>query len=244
MPSFTRRTALSGALCALALGLPAQTRAAQRTKAMPDSISAVRTQAPIVALTFDDGPHPSLTPALLDLLRARQMRATFYVIGERAVRWPHLIRRIHDEGHEIGNHSWTHPNLAGLDDQTVMTEIDRTADAVFRVAGRPPVTFRPPYGAFTGRQSRTLLETRRVPTVLWSVDPSDWRKPGAEVVAQRILDRTRPGAIILTHDIHPGTIAAMPRTLDTLKARGLQVATVSQLLGWPVWQNRRFRKAV
>ncbi|SPF80454.1 polysaccharide deacetylase family protein [Pseudoprimorskyibacter insulae] len=208
------------------------------------TIMAVRTVSPVVAMTFDDGPHPRLTPLLLDMLKARGLRATFYLIGNRVVKWPDIVKRIADEGHEIGNHSWSHPFLSKLGNDAVLSEIDRTTDAIYKVTGRPPVTFRPPYGAFTNKQRQMLYQKRNLPTVLWSVDPQDWRKPGASTVAKRILGGSRPGAIILSHDIHTGTVNAMPGTLDGLHERGYQLGTVSQIMGWPLWQSRSFRRVV
>lgn len=207
------------------------------------TITAVRTPSPVVAMTFDDGPHPKNTPRLLDMLRERKIKATFYVIGNRVKSWPQIARRIADEGHEVGNHSWSHPDLSRYSNANVLKEIDNTTMAIWNATGRPPVTFRPPYGAFTRRQRTWLNSQRNLPTILWSVDPVDWRRPGANVVAQRILQHSHKGAIILSHDIHRGTIDAMPRTLDGLTGRGLRFVTVSQILGWPTWQNRRFARA-
>lgn len=206
------------------------------------TITAVRTISPVVALTFDDGPHPRNTPRLLDILKERNIKATFYLIGNRVVTWPEIAKRIADEGHEIGNHSWSHPFLTKVSAEGVLREIDRTSSAIWNVTGRPPVTFRPPYGAFSRNQRTWLHSQRRLPTILWSVDPADWRRPGAGVVANRILKHSHQGAIILSHDIHRGTIDAMPATLDGLTARGLKFATVSQMLGWPVWQTRHFKR--
>ncbi|WP_232790457.1 polysaccharide deacetylase family protein [Pelagovum pacificum] len=245
-----RRTFLSSAASALALSAIPEYAAAQGIIALPDDIvhneaatvTAVRTQQPTVAMTFDDGPHPTLTPQLLNILRQRNIKATFFLIGNRVVRWPEIVRRIAAEGHEIGNHSWSHPFLDRRSDQNVMAEIDATTNAIYQITGRPPVTFRPPYGAFSRRQRSMLHESRRLPTVLWSVDPQDWRRPGANVVANRIVSGCRPGAIILSHDIHAGTIAAMPATLDALRQRGMRFMTVSQMLGWPTWQSRHFRR--
>ena len=87
-----------------------------------------------------------------------------------------------------------------------------------------------------------LHEARKLPTILWSVDPQDWRRPGANAVASRILNGSRPGSIILSHDIQSGTVKAMPYTFDSLRQRGLRFATVSQMMGWPLWQSRRFRR--
>lgn len=249
MPVFSRRTFLSAGTAAVALSRPDQAHARPVIR-LPDDIAqrdaatvvAVRTRSPVVAMTFDDGPHPRLTPILLDMLKARGLRATFYLIGNRVVTWPDIVRRIADEGHEIGNHSWTHPDLSRRSDASVLSEIDRTSNAIFKITGRPPVTFRPPYGAFTRRQRLMLYGARNLPTILWSVDPQDWRRPGANAVARRILKGSRPGAIILSHDIQSGTVKAMPSTLDGLSSRGLKFGTVSQMMGWPLWQSRRFRR--
>ena len=249
MSVLSRRAVVCMATAACALARP-EPAAARPVIALPNDIAqrdaatvmAVRTRSPVVAMTFDDGPHPRLTPILLDMLKKRGLRATFYLIGNRVVTWPDIVRRISDEGHEIGNHSWTHPDLSRRSDRSVIAEIDRTSDAIFKITGRPPVTFRPPYGAFTRRQRLMLYEARNLPTILWSVDPQDWRRPGASVVASRILRGSRPGAIILSHDIQTGTVKAMPQTLDGLRERGLKFGTVSQMMGWPLWQTRRFRR--
>lgn len=250
MIDLSRRAVLSGGLAACLLSNPTPARAKPVIALPPDiaqrdaaTVTSVRTASPVVAMTFDDGPHPHLTPQLLDMLKARDLRATFYLIGNRCVTWPDIVRRIADEGHEIGNHSWSHPDLSRRSDQSAMDEIDRTSDAIFRLTGRPPVTFRPPYGAFSRRQRMMLYQARNLPTILWSVDPQDWRRPGASVVSARILGASRPGAIILGHDIQSGTVAAMPAVLDGLSQRGLRFSTVSQMMGWPLWQSRQFRRA-
>lgn len=249
MPVFCRRTFLSASTAALALPFATEASAAPTISLPADvaqrdaaTVMAIRTPSPVVAMTFDDGPHPRLTPVLLDMLKARGLRASFYLIGNRVVNWPDLVRRIADEGHEIGNHSWSHPNLAKYSDAAVLDQIDRTSDAIFKITGRPPVTFRPPYGAFSRRQRLMLYEARNLPTILWSVDPQDWRRPGASVVANRIISGARSGSIILGHDIQSGTVKAMPSTFDTLTTRGLKFLPISQMMGWPLWQSRRFRR--
>ncbi|MCT4610779.1 MAG: polysaccharide deacetylase family protein [Pelagimonas sp.] len=248
MTIYSRRTLLSAGTAACVFGLPQIAEAAPTIKLPTDvsqrdaaTITAVRTKSPVIAMTFDDGPHPSLTPALLDMLKARNLRATFYLIGNRVVTWPDIVRRIADEGHEIGNHSWSHPNLAKLSNAKVLDQIDRTSDAIFKLTGRPPVTFRPPYGSFTRSQRLMLYKNRNLPTILWSVDPQDWRRPGSNTVKNRILKGARSGSIILSHDIQKGTVRAMPGTFDGLTGKGLRFGTVSQMMGWPLWQNRQFR---
>ena len=250
----SRRRLLLAAGATLAAPWLGRTAAAQQMAAQPAitlpgditrgeeaTITRVRTARPLLALTFDDGPHHSLTPQLLDILAARQIRVTFYVIGSRVQREASLTRRIAAEGHEIGNHTWSHPSLSGLSDAAVLSEIDRTTQVIYDTVGRPPVTMRPPYGNLTGRQRLMLHRDRNLPTVLWSVDPRDWQRPGSAVVSARILGASHPGGVILAHDIHGGTVRAMPDTLDTLIARGYQFVTVSELIGWPRWDSRRIR---
>lgn len=226
---------------ALAQGLPARPAIAlPRDIAQGDAatITRVRTARPVVALTFDDGPHASLTPRLLDILALRGIRATFYVIGSRVPVHLSVMRRIAEEGHEIGNHSWSHPKLSDLGDAAILSELDRTSAAIVDAVGRPPVTMRPPYGSLTGAQRRMVQAARNLPTVLWSVDPEDWRNPGAQAVTERIVGGSHPGGVILTHDIRAGTVEAMPATLDRLLARGYEFVTLSELIGWPRWDGR------
>lgn len=192
--------------------------------------SRVPITQPYVAITFDDGPHPSNTPRLLDMLRARNIRATFYVIGRNVDLYPAVVRRTVAEGHEIGNHSYTHPVLSKLSDAGVRSELTKCRDAIARAAGVQPRTMRPPYGALLQRQREWMHAELRYPTILWSVDPLDWKRPGPSVVASRILASSTPGAIILAHDLHAGTVDAMPATLDGLLRKGYKFVTVSQLI--------------
>ncbi len=192
--------------------------------------SQVRVNGPFIAMTFDDGPHKELTPRLLDLLKARKIHATFFVIGKNANDYPDIMRRIAAEGHEIANHSWSHPILAKLAQDTLIGEITKTTDAITRATNRPVTLLRPPYGALTQPQKEWVRQTYGYRIILWDVDPLDWRRPGSEVVEQRIVSQTKPGSIVLAHDIHKGTVDAMPSTLDQLLARGFQFVTVSELL--------------
>jgi peptidoglycan/xylan/chitin deacetylase (PgdA/CDA1 family) len=152
------------------------------------------------------------------------------MIGQNAERNPDLVRRILAEGHEIGNHSWTHPQLSKLSDDRVTQEITKTQEAIKSASGFTPTTLRPPYGAITARQRAWIENQFGLNIILWSVDPFDWKRPGPSVITQRILSGARPGAIILSHDIHKQTVDAMPATLDALLAKGFKFVTVSQLL--------------
>ena len=183
-----------------------------------------------VAMTFDDGPHPQNTPKLLDILRERNIKATFYVIGRNVDLYPAITRRIVAEGHEIGNHSYTHGNMSKMSDDKVREELKKTADAIARAAGVKPRTLRPPYGALLQTQRSWIHSEFGYPTIMWAVDPRDWQRPGPSVVTSRILSATTPGSIVLAHDLHAPTVTAMPATLDGLLQKGYKFVTVSQLL--------------
>ena len=183
-----------------------------------------------IAITFDDGPHPENTPRLLDILSARNVKATFYVIGRSVDLYPQIVRRTVAEGHEIGNHTHTHRLLSKLGDTEVRGELSRCRDAVARAAGVQMRTMRPPYGGLLQRQREMVHTEFGYPTILWSVDPLDWKRPGPGVVTSRILSGTAAGGIVLAHDLHRQTVDAMPATIDGLLQRGFKFVTVSQLL--------------
>lgn len=202
------------------------------------TLNKVRTDRPAVALTFDDGPHPVHTPILLDILAARGVLATFYVIGAKVKRHPELVQRMVSEGHELGNHTWSHLNLTKQSDEAVLQEVDFTQEIIWRTVGHVPVTMRPPYGEFDKQQRQMLATKRNLPTVIWSVNSQDWRRPGEQVVVDRIVNGAHPGAVVLAHDIHGPTISAMPAVLDGLQARGFACLTLSELSGWGRWGTR------
>jgi peptidoglycan/xylan/chitin deacetylase (PgdA/CDA1 family) len=196
----------------------------------PATYSQARVDKPYIAMTFDDGPSSATTPRLLDILKQRNIKATFFLIGQNAAANPDIVRRILADGHEIGNHSWTHPQLSKLSDDRVTAEISKTQDAIKEASGFTPTLLRPPYGAITARQREWIESQFGLSIILWSVDPLDWKRPGASVITQRILGEVHPGSIILSHDIHKQTVDAMPATLDGLIAKGYKFVTVSQLI--------------
>jgi len=192
--------------------------------------SSVRVDGPYIAMTFDDGPHATLTPKLLDLLALKKIKATFFVLGENAQRHPEILRRAVAEGHEIGNHSWSHPNLAKLSNEALHSQLQRTDDVIMQAIGSHPKIMRPPYGELTPKQRQWVNSEFGYKVILWDVDPLDWKEPGPSIVAQRIIQETKPGSIMLSHDIHAQTITAMPETFDALLAKGFKFVTVSELL--------------
>ena len=194
------------------------------------TVSSVHVDGPYIALTFDDGPSEKLTPRLLDLLGQHHIHATFFVIGENVEQHPEILQRAVREGHEIGNHSWSHPNLAKMPDDAVRSQIKRTEEAITSAIGSRPVLLRPPYGSLTPRQKHLVHDDLGYEIILWDVDPLDWKEPGPNIVSSRILKETRAGSIVLSHDIHAQTIQAMPATLTELEAKGFKFVTVSELL--------------
>src|SRR6266704_3390389 len=201
------------------------------------TFNSVHVDGPYIAMTFDDGPSATLTPKLLDLLAAHHIKATFFVIGENVAEHPDIIARAAREGHEIGNHSWSHPNFAKMSDPGVRSQLQRTDDAIKSATGMRPTLLRPPYGSITAREKRWIHDEFGYQIILWDVDPYDWKRPGPAVVRNRILKETQPGSIVLSHDIHPGTIEAMPSTLDALAAKGFKFVTVSEVIRMAVPQR-------
>ncbi|MFI7609878.1 polysaccharide deacetylase family protein [Nonomuraea terrae] len=183
-----------------------------------------------VALTFDDGPSRH-TGGLLDLLRQRAVRATFFVVGEMvaADRHGETVRRIAADGHELGNHSWSHLSLTGLPRRAVKRQLTHTEHLVRQLTGVRMRVMRPPYGS---TDARVAAETRRegLAQILWNVDTFDWRDHEPAKVAARAA-HARPGSIILMHDIHRSTVEAVPAVLDRLAAKGFTFVTVSELYG-------------
>jgi peptidoglycan/xylan/chitin deacetylase (PgdA/CDA1 family) len=228
-------------ICSLSVFAMGQSRAtdlapaSQKDKAPPQvdaplTFNWVHVNGPYIALTFDDGPSAKLTPRLLDLLGAHHIKATFFVIGQNVADHPEIVARAAREGDEIGNHSWSHPAFAKLSDEAVRRELQKTDEAIHSATGNRPTLLRPPYGSITARQKKWIKEEFGYKIVMWDVDPLDWKRPGPIVVTNRIMRNTRAGSIVLSHDIHPGTIEAMPAAIEQLQAKGFKFVTVSELI--------------
>jgi peptidoglycan/xylan/chitin deacetylase (PgdA/CDA1 family) len=184
-------------------------------------------QVACVALTFDDGPSV-YTERLLDVLKAQGVRATFFLLGQSARVQPETVDRMVREGHEVGNHSWSHRNMQELSDDEMREQISRTNALVAQISGASPAHFRPPYGAYDER----VVTVVGMPVVLWSLDPLDWKDRDAEIVAER-MGEASAGMIILAHDIHQSTVDAIPAVIESLASRGIQFVTVTELVGPP-----------
>jgi peptidoglycan/xylan/chitin deacetylase (PgdA/CDA1 family) len=184
-----------------------------------------------VALTFDDGPGP-YTPAVLNVLEHEHATATFFVIGEELRYFSAATARAIRDGFVIGDHTETHPMMARLSAHDQHEELFEQAARIELLGGRRPRLFRPPYGSFNATTFHELHQMHLL-MVLWSVDTGDYEQPGVEAIVQRVIAGAKPGAIILMHDAggdRAQTIAALPRIIHELRARGLHLVTVPQLL--------------
>jgi peptidoglycan/xylan/chitin deacetylase (PgdA/CDA1 family) len=192
--------------------------------------SQCHVDGPYIAMTFDDGPHATNTPRLLDMLKQRGIKATFFVVGQCAAEYPDIMKRIVAEGHEIASHSWSHPLLSKMGEGSVTDQLQRTHDVIIQTTGVTPKVFRPPYGGFTQNQMAWANRKWDYKVILWDVDPLDWKVRNADAVKSKILAGAVNGSIILAHDIHKTTVDAMPETFDGLTARGFKFVTVSELI--------------
>ncbi len=190
---------------------------------------AKQSDSKLIALTFDDGPSEKYTNTLLDILKKENIRVTFYVLGEKALKNPQILQREYDEGHEIGNHSYSHILFTKLSERMIQEEIYTTDQAVFQTIGIYPHTFRPPYGA----TNTGMLSILHMPAILWSIDTRDWNH--LDILKNtKSIEYAKDGDIIIMHDIHEESVASVPTIIKNLKARGFTFVTISELLSLTV----------
>jgi len=184
---------------------------------------------PWIALTFDDGPHAGATEKLLSLLEKEQVPATFFVVGKMAERYPELVRRISDSGHEVSNHTYNHYSMTSLEPHQALDELRRTRLLIRDLTGHDTPYYRPPGGRITPVvQAQALREGYQI--VLWSTQTKDVTGATSEQIRDRILSGAHDGAIVLMHSGMPHTMAALPAVIRELRDRGFQFVTVSTLL--------------
>ncbi|MEG0451232.1 MAG: polysaccharide deacetylase family protein [Lysinibacillus sp.] len=179
-----------------------------------------------VALTFDDGPHPKVTKQILTLLEKYDAKGTFFMLGSRVQYYPSLVAEIRDAGHEIGNHSWSHPVLTKLSAAEVTKEFESTEQAIFNAIGQNSTVFRPPYGAINDAV-RTMLP---ITSVNWTIDTLDWKHRSATSLLPIIQKSMHNNSIILMHDIHQSTADGLESVLAYLQSEGYEFITVSEML--------------
>ena len=179
-----------------------------------------------IALTFDDGPRKGTTDRLLDGLRERGASATFFMVGEEAAANLELVKQVKAEGHQIGNHTWSHVRLEDVPQKTAQQEIEKTEALLTELLGPGEYWLRPPYGLISSKMAKQI----RVPMVKWSVDPRDWESRDTAKVVQAVLKDAKPNSIILLHDIYPTSVDAALQIVDTLQKEGYCFVTVEELL--------------
>lgn len=185
----------------------------------------VDSSAPMIALTFDDGPNPENTARILDVLNANYSRATFFVVGTNAENYPETLKAISSSGNEIGNHTYKHAKLTDLSSADVEEQIDKVNRAVKKATGENTTVIRPPYGAYDEK----LLEQLEEPVVLWDLDTEDWNSRNAQTIVENVLSQVKDGDIILMHDIYESTAEAIELLVPKLKEQGFQIVTVSEM---------------
>ena len=184
------------------------------------------TEVKQVALTFDDGPHPYYTEQLLDGLKERGVRATFFVTGEHASLHPEIIKRMWEEGHVIGNHTYSHMQLRQDNRDAFKKELQQTNKVLKELTGEDVVYVRPPYGAWDKELEKEL---NMIP-VLWSVDPLDWCTENSQTVARRVKEKVKDNSIILLHDYFDTSVTAALQIVDELLEEGYEFVTVEEMI--------------
>lgn len=179
-----------------------------------------------IALTFDDGPHPACTPQLLDGLKARGVKASFFITGQNAEKYPELVERMQREGHLIGNHTYSHIQLTKQNREQFREELVKTNGIIREITGEDPVFVRPPYGSW----DKKFEEELNMFPVLWTIDPLDWCTKDAGNVARRVISKAKENAVILMHDEYDSTVRAALSVVDALQGEGYEFVTVEEIL--------------
>lgn len=183
-------------------------------------------EAKKVAITFDDGPNSLYTEKLLDGLKERNVKATFFLIGKEVKEYPDIVKRMYEEGHLIGNHTYEHVNLCEVDTKQVKWQVEQTNDLIYEVTGERPVYIRPPYGCW----NKQMEEETGMLEILWSVDPRDWECNDTDVLISRVLKQVDDEGIILFHDGSQSSVDAALTVIDILQERGYEFVLASEVL--------------
>ncbi len=196
-----------------------------------------------VALTFDDVPDPRFTGKVLDVLKNKRVKATFFAMGTRSLRHPDLLRRIAREGHDVGNHSYSHPDFSKLALEDVKSQIIRAEKTIAGIIGYKPKLVRPPYGEIMPEQLE-WAKSEEFTVVNWDVDSADWRQLKADEVFRNVTRTVRPGSVILMHaggghgQNLEGTVKALPRIIDWLREHEYEPVPLTELLDVPVYRDK------
>lgn len=217
---------IMGMLCLWAGGKRQDTTAPASQEVSTGKIAGEEDVAKKIALTFDDGPHPRYTEQLLDGLKERNVVATFFVTGENAQNYPNIIRREQEEGHLIGNHTYSHIQLTSGNRETFREELVKTNAILENITGEKVSFVRPPYGSW----DKSFEKELNMFPVLWNIDPLDWCSHNAECIAAKVVENAGDGDIILMHDYYDTSVTAALEVVDVLQKRGFQFVTVEEIL--------------
>lgn len=184
-----------------------------------------------LALTFDDGPHPKETDEVLDILKKYNIKATFFIAGKHANWYSEPLIRASKEGHEIGNHTFNHPDISNLSNDQLENEILKCEDILLEKTGKKPTLFRPPYGSYKQNELGKIANKLGYKVVLWTtVDAKDWKNPGAQSIANTIVNNAKNGDIILLHDYATeNTVEALDILIPQMQSKGYKFVTVSEM---------------
>ncbi|HBG6951569.1 TPA: polysaccharide deacetylase family protein [Clostridioides difficile] len=186
----------------------------------------------LIAITFDDGPHPKETSQVLDVLKKYNVKATFFIAGKHAKWYKEPLVRASKEGHEIGNHTFNHPDISNLSSSQIEEEIVKCEDILKEVTGKKPTLFRPPFGSYREKELIEIAKKHDYKVVLWTgVDVKDWKNPGANSIADKIINKVQNGDIILLHDYATNdTVEALDMFIPKMIEKGFKFVTVSELI--------------
>lgn len=210
---------------ALAFGLAVSAAWVNRPVAAPAQPAGAQPVKGYIALTFDDGPWPQTTETLLDGLAQRGAKATFFLIGEQVAGQQDIVKRMEDEGHQIGLHTWQHVSLKGLTQEGIRAQLDKTREILQDLVGPEKFMLRPPYGFV----DETLEQWAHSPIICWSVDTEDWKTKDVNAIVQTVTQQAGDGDIILMHDIYDTSVTAALACVDRLMAEGYYFVTVEEL---------------
>lgn len=200
---------------------------AEESSAAPVSDApSVNPDAPMIALTFDDGPYGNSTNRILDLLETNHARATFFMIGRNVVKFPDAISRMEELNCQLGNHTYNHVDLSKLSAEEMKEQVEKVNDAITEAGGTPAGLLRPPYG----NSSATMKEQLGCPMILWTIDTRDWSSKDPEDIKSKVLDHVQDGDIVLMHDVYETTADACEVIIPELINRGFQLVTVEELM--------------
>ena len=179
-----------------------------------------------IALTFDDGPHPVYTPMLLEGLKKRDVKVSFFLLGKAAEEYPDIVKEMHDQGHLIGNHTYHHVDIKDADADMIEKEVVSANELIEEITGQYPQFIRPPFG----QQGNGIEDTTGMICVMWDVDPLDWCTTDASLVVERVLTHAEDDCIILMHDQYKSSVQAAFTIVDALQKQGYEFVTVDELL--------------